>query len=157
MSTKSHGRQGGVVTGFNPRLFDYFAVLCSAATEDAARHDDMSWQDHGLCAETDPEAFFPGKGDDTEAAKNICRACPVRATCLTWAFDHAEYWGIWGGFTEIPRRHARRQYKAGAPVADIIARDNDRHDAKIARRNAAKAARQASRLPDAAEHEGIAA
>src|SRR4051812_17892319 len=34
--------------------------------------DAQSWQEQALCAETDPEAFFPEKGGSTREAKKIC-------------------------------------------------------------------------------------
>lgn len=38
-------------------------------------HDETAWQQYGLCAQTDPEAFFPELGGSTAAPKRICRAC----------------------------------------------------------------------------------
>ena len=31
--------------------------------------DELGWQDRALCAQTDPEAFFPEKGGSTREAK----------------------------------------------------------------------------------------
>lgn len=62
------------------------------------------WRDFALCAETDPEAFFPEKGASTREARQVCRACPVRAECLEYALDHHERFGIWGGLSERERR-----------------------------------------------------
>ena len=31
--------------------------------------DESSWQERALCAQTDPEAFFPEKGGSTREAK----------------------------------------------------------------------------------------
>ena len=36
------------------------------------------WMGAALCAETDPELFFPDKGH-ARGAKRVCRACPVTA------------------------------------------------------------------------------
>ena len=44
--------------------------------------DAQSWQERALCAETDPEAFFPEKGGSTREAKKICTGCEVKAECL---------------------------------------------------------------------------
>ena len=38
----------------------------------AAAADDESWRLDALCAETDPEAFFPEKGGSTREAKRVC-------------------------------------------------------------------------------------
>ena len=35
---------------------------------------ELSWQERALCAQTDPEAFFPEKGGSTREAKQIGRA-----------------------------------------------------------------------------------
>lgn len=63
-----------------------------------------------LCAQTDPEVFFPDKGGSTQAAKRVCAACPVRAACLQHALAHREQHGVWGGLSTNQRRHllARR-------------------------------------------------
>ncbi|MGH8328620.1 MAG: WhiB family transcriptional regulator [Steroidobacteraceae bacterium] len=58
----------------------------------------------GVCAETDPEAFFPDKGDSTAAAKRVCAGCPVRAECLEYALQRGERYGVWGGTSERQRR-----------------------------------------------------
>src|ERR687894_336807 len=50
-----------------------------------AEADAQSWQEQALCAETDPEAFFPEKGGSTREAKKICTGCEVKAQCLEYA------------------------------------------------------------------------
>jgi len=62
------------------------------------------WMDQGLCAQADPEAFFPDKGGSTREAKAICARCPVAAECLDHALEHQERFGIWGGLSERERR-----------------------------------------------------
>jgi WhiB family redox-sensing transcriptional regulator len=68
------------------------------------------WQAKALCAETDPEAFFPEKGGSTREAKKVCRGCEVRAECLEFALenDDAGRFGIWGGTSERERRRLKR-------------------------------------------------
>jgi hypothetical protein len=39
--------------------------------------DELSWQERALCAQTDPEAFFPEKGGSTRDAKKVCVGCEV--------------------------------------------------------------------------------
>ena len=63
----------------------------------------LSWQERALCAQTDPEAFFPEKGGSTREAKKVCLACEVRGEChkeepiivddehFQWRFN-GEYW-----------------------------------------------------------------
>jgi WhiB family transcriptional regulator, redox-sensing transcriptional regulator len=74
---------------------------------DVTDDDCFSWQDFALCAETDPEAFFPEKGGSVREAKKICRGCFVRTECLTYALEHEERFGIWGGLSEQERRRLR--------------------------------------------------
>lgn len=65
---------------------------------------DLSWYADALCAETDPEAFFPEKGGSTREAKAVCAECLVRAECLDFALDTFQRFGIWGGCSERERR-----------------------------------------------------
>jgi WhiB family redox-sensing transcriptional regulator len=74
----------------------------------AALAEDLTWQDLALCAETDPEAFFPEKGGSTREPKRVCRSCEVRPECLAYALEHDIRWGIWGGTSELERRRLRR-------------------------------------------------
>lgn len=62
------------------------------------------WMRRGLCAQTDPESFFPEKGGTTRDAKRVCQSCPVRTDCLDYALEHQERFGIWGGLSERERR-----------------------------------------------------
>ncbi|MCK7642182.1 WhiB family transcriptional regulator [Corynebacterium sp. CCM 8835] len=69
---------------------------------------EQEWQEQALCAETDPEAFFPDKGGSTREAKRICQACGVRDECLEYALEHDERFGIWGGLSERERRRLKK-------------------------------------------------
>ena len=66
-----------------------------------------AWRLNALCAETDPEAFFPEKGGSTREAKRVCSGCEVRAECLEFALANDERFGIWGGLSERERRRLR--------------------------------------------------
>lgn len=57
-----------------------------------------------LCAEVDPELFFPPAGANNAAAKKVCQRCPVREDCLNTALAHGDRHGIWGGLSERQRR-----------------------------------------------------
>jgi len=72
----------------------------------------LSWQTDALCAQTDPEAFFPEKGGSTRDAKRICTTCEVKAQCLDYALQNDERFGIWGGLSERERRKLRRSKSA---------------------------------------------
>lgn len=69
----------------------------------------LSWQEQALCAQTDPEAFFPEKGGSTREAKRVCASCDVRAECLEYALGNDERFGIWGGLSERERRKLKRR------------------------------------------------
>jgi WhiB family redox-sensing transcriptional regulator len=63
-----------------------------------------------LCAQTDPELFFPNTKDNSYShlAKKICSTCTVRLDCLEWALTNKEEHGIWGGFTPSERERMSR-------------------------------------------------
>lgn len=67
-----------------------------------------AWQADALCAQTDPEAFFPEKGGSTREAKRVCQSCSVRTECLEYALAQDERFGIWGGLSERERRKLKR-------------------------------------------------
>lgn len=69
----------------------------------------LAWQQFALCAQTDPEAFFPEKGGSSREAKSVCASCEVRGECLEYALENDERFGIWGGLSERERRRLRRR------------------------------------------------
>ncbi len=69
--------------------------------------DPESWMASGLCAQTDPDAFYPEKGESSRPAKRVCLACPVRAECLRYALAHDEQHGVWAGTSPRERRQLR--------------------------------------------------
>lgn len=70
---------------------------------------DQDWRAGGLCSGADPDLFFAVGALEHKQAKRICRACPVRQECLTYAMESPVDHGIWGGLTERERRRWRRQ------------------------------------------------
>ena len=71
--------------------------------------EEQSWQERALCAQTDPEAFFPEKGGSTREAKKVCLTCEVRGDCLEYALMNDERFGIWGGLSERERRKLKKK------------------------------------------------
>jgi WhiB family redox-sensing transcriptional regulator len=69
---------------------------------------DLSWHQKALCAQTDPEIFFPEKGGSVREAKQVCQHCEVREQCLKYAIENDERFGIWGGMSERERSRIRR-------------------------------------------------
>ena len=99
---------------------------------------EVSWQQDAACKDTpDPDVFFPGKGEDAEAAKQVCAGCPVIGDCLEFALatmragdrDH----GVYGGLTPAERARLR-----GGPVLVRSPRLDSRAQAVIGRRLASR-------------------
>jgi WhiB family redox-sensing transcriptional regulator len=71
-----------------------------------------AWRLDAACRHVDPDLFFPtgtarSAADHIEAAKAVCRACPVRRPCLDFALGSHQDAGIWGGTSEEERRALR--------------------------------------------------
>lgn len=81
-------------------------------TTDASPH--LDWRAFAACTQDDSDLFFP-VGDNAparqqaRAAKQICWRCPVREACLDWALASRQDHGVWGGMTEVERRHIHRR------------------------------------------------
>ncbi|MFL6026415.1 MAG: WhiB family transcriptional regulator [Friedmanniella sp.] len=77
------------------------------------------WRDFAACIEEDLNLFFPistvgaAAARQVEAAKQVCRACPVQQSCLEWALEVGPEFGIFGGRTEVERRRLRSRRAAG--------------------------------------------
>lgn len=67
-----------------------------------------------VCAQTDPELFFPEKGGSARAAKRTCLACPERTACLEYAISSGQRFGVWGGVSERELRRLSRVRVAAA-------------------------------------------
>ena len=74
----------------------------------------LTWRTHAACRGLEPEVFYPVTEEQTEEAKAICRACPVREPCLDYALSNRERDGVWGGATERERRRMIRQRRKSA-------------------------------------------
>ena len=70
---------------------------------------DEPWRMEALCAQTDPDLFFPEGGERNPAAKAVCGRCAVREQCLAFALDNREVYGIWGGLSADERKRFRAQ------------------------------------------------
>lgn len=71
-----------------------------------------AWLTEALCAQTDPEVFFPERGSNARAAKRICLHCDVIAQCRDWALSTGQQEGVWGGLSETERRTLLRHNRA---------------------------------------------
>lgn len=89
------------------RLNHFQAVAMLEA--DIELDPDTPWRERALCAQTDPEAFFPENGGSSRAAKRICAACDVRLECLEEALENDERYGVFGGLSQEERRRLKRR------------------------------------------------
>jgi WhiB family redox-sensing transcriptional regulator len=77
-----------------------------------------------LCAESDPEHWFPtneahperdsetdSANQEAAQAKAVCQRCTVRLECLAEAMEHKIDHGIWGGLSVKERRKLRKAQK----------------------------------------------
>lgn len=101
----NHGHRGGVPEDW---FVDPVRLGVPGVRQAVDDDDPLAWQADSLCAQTDPEAFFPEKGGSTRDAKRICASCEVRAQCLEYALENDERFGIWGGLSERERRKLRK-------------------------------------------------
>lgn len=79
--------------------------------------DRPAWHASALCAQTDPDIWFPEKGGQVHRAKSVCAACPVRRPCLDAALTNRERHGVWGGLSEKERRQLVRDRGQGQVAA----------------------------------------
>ena len=109
---------------------------------------DLDWMRDALCAQTDPEIFFPPKGGGNKRAKKICAQCPVREECQEYSLAIDERYGIWGGLS----RRERTRVQAGQAVQPPTPAGPSRHD-----RHAliTELAAQGKSIPVIAEKAGI--
>ena len=77
-----------------------------------------AWTTDALCAQVDPDLFYPETGAPNRDAKQVCAGCNVRAECLAYALANRERFGVWGGTTERERRRLRRAGGPGGRASD---------------------------------------
>ena len=111
MAFEENSTAGGIRRGVPEDWFVDPVRLGVPGVRQPATEDDnaLAWQTDSLCAQTDPEAFFPEKGGPTRDAKKICVSCEVRTQCLEYALQNDERFGIWGGLSERERRKLRKR------------------------------------------------
>jgi hypothetical protein len=76
------------------------------------------WRVEALCRDGSAslvELFFSEQLDDIAAAKQFCRACPVRVECLDAALARREPWGVWGGELFANGKVLAQKRKRGRP------------------------------------------
>lgn len=73
-----------------------------------------------LCAQTDPELFFPESGGSTLDARKICVECPVKTECLLEALVNNYDDGVWGGLSPRERRALKNQGQLPTGGVDVV-------------------------------------
>jgi len=96
------------------------------------------------CRLVDPELFFAESPADVEAAKALCRDCPLQAECLAGALERGEPWGVWGGELFVHGAVVARKRPRGRPRKHPLP-------------DVAPAARVGEEAPAARVGEGVAA
>lgn len=98
---------------------------------------EQDWRHEAVCRDEDPELFFPVGNSgpallQIAAAKAVCHRCPVASQCLSWALEHGQDAGVWGGMSAGERRAMKRR-SAGAPPAPRGRPGSHVSDALVAR------------------------
>lgn len=80
----------------------------------------LNWQLNAECAKPENshyiDLFFSKNPKERNTAKNLCFSCPVRDSCLQWALEHKQIWGVWGGRDELELRRALSVSHVGEEV-----------------------------------------
>lgn len=74
----------------------------------------FEWRLSAACRFMPADMFFPvgtsGMAlEEVEAAKAVCRGCPVALDCLRFALETKQEFGVWGGLDEEERRERTRR------------------------------------------------
>lgn len=82
------------------------------------------WMDQALCAQTDPDLWYPeGSGQHARKALRVCAQCPVLTECGEYAQDvedatDGRRHGAWAGLSACQR--SRKASASAARDAQII-------------------------------------
>ncbi|WP_225102737.1 WhiB family transcriptional regulator [Streptomyces sp. CoH27] len=76
------------------------------------------WQADAACRGMDSSVFFSPTGERgtarrrrEEAARAICRPCPVSSACGLFAEASRQAYGVWGGRTESERQETAQSVR----------------------------------------------
>jgi WhiB family redox-sensing transcriptional regulator len=88
------------------------ATLVDAMAELLGALQRPAWHARAACRGQGPRQWYPGRGDSTTSARDICARCPVQSECLDDAQDRADMHGVWAGLSVRQRQNLRK----GRPV-----------------------------------------
>lgn len=86
-----------------------------------AQAENWDWQLAAACRETSSPVFPNPAGEGNHrraclareaAAKQLCGQCRVQQTCLQFALQTREPYGVWGGYTPAERETLRQRRQA---------------------------------------------
>jgi WhiB family transcriptional regulator, redox-sensing transcriptional regulator len=77
-----------------------------------AGFEQPAWAADAPCREHPEVEWFPERGESMAAAKAVCRRCPVRDECLSYAVADPTIVGVWGGTSGRERRRMRERRAA---------------------------------------------
>lgn len=72
--------------------------------------DRANWRASAACRDAPAELFFDS--NDPSPAQRICWSCPVSGSCLTYALQTSQMYGIWGGLSARERALLQRGHLA---------------------------------------------
>jgi WhiB family redox-sensing transcriptional regulator len=85
----------------------------------ALREGDWDWQVRASCRGLDTATFYhpenergPSRVRREMRAKAVCAGCPVVESCLRWALQAREPYGVWGGLSVDERESLLSQRSA---------------------------------------------
>ena len=99
------------------------------------------WEKSAVCAQVDPELWFPEATNAFSPALKLCNGCPVQRECLKESFDARMEFGIWGGVTAkrrlqlLPtyfRRSKNERHKMLNRIIDGLHVDQDARNEQLA-------------------------
>ncbi len=78
--------------------------------------EELEWQEEAACNSYPNVVFFGEEGESElerqareRRAKAVCRQCPVLESCLEFAMETNQKYGIWGGLTDKERASLKRR------------------------------------------------
>lgn len=86
----------------------------------------LAWMDEALCAQVDPDLWFPEAGRGYREAKQVCATCPVQPQCTDQAqrlegdVAHNRRHGAWGGIEPRSRAKQAAGWAKAQRDADIL-------------------------------------
>ena len=74
------------------------------------------WMSEAACRDMPTDWWFPERGGDLTAAKQICNTCTVKQQCLDYALTLPFCVGIWGGTSGMERRRLKATTNYQRPI-----------------------------------------